>query len=353
MIDIKTLKKGQYFKNYKELCLELDIEIKKNTNSKNAQLKELSRYCRYHTEGHKFIIDEVYNNPKPKEDNRGKQGVFTHLMQTLIMDYLVEQNKQTVYVTRNHLLHHIRMMNKNYTYCSENVPQLSKMKKIEEKIIYDFFNTTNSNFKSAFMSVLANLRNRSLIMYEKVTSICQKDNIHRPATEDEKESIQRCEKEVLNELGYKEMSHVRISSKWNEFKKRMSQLLLFNYDIRFYYISYKITVNRDYISDEYEDTLNLTLSELKREGLKNELNRIVMERLIANSKLRKKRASNPTQSTKMDKYRLQFSYEDDNEKLVNLLIDYTADDITDEINRIAAEDMKFKIEEEEFESLFS
>ena len=64
---------GMVVKNYKELCSLVEEEIK-DGNSKKAQMKEFERYFKYHKEGHKFVIDEVFDTPLPIEDSRkGKQ----------------------------------------------------------------------------------------------------------------------------------------------------------------------------------------------------------------------------------------------------------------------------------------
>jgi hypothetical protein len=55
--------------NYKILCELLDWKVSSN-NTKKAQLKELERYVRYHKEGNKYIIDEIFEEPKEKQDNR-------------------------------------------------------------------------------------------------------------------------------------------------------------------------------------------------------------------------------------------------------------------------------------------
>lgn len=68
-MEICNLKKGMEIKNYRELCKILNIKVK-SSNSKKAQLKELERFCKYHKEGNRFIIDSIYKKVRDKEDNR-------------------------------------------------------------------------------------------------------------------------------------------------------------------------------------------------------------------------------------------------------------------------------------------
>ncbi len=68
------LEVGQIFKNYKEICKWLKVEPTTG-KGKKYHLREFERYCNYHKEGQKFIIDEVYKNPSSKIDNRGGNNI--------------------------------------------------------------------------------------------------------------------------------------------------------------------------------------------------------------------------------------------------------------------------------------
>lgn len=54
------------------MCKQLDLDVKKSTNSKKAQFKELARYCKYSKIGQKIIIEEVFETVHDKVDLRGK-----------------------------------------------------------------------------------------------------------------------------------------------------------------------------------------------------------------------------------------------------------------------------------------
>lgn len=61
------LKVGMEIKNYKYFCKLLNEDIK-CSNSKDAQIKEWLRHFNYEKQGHKFIITEIYDTPKEKQD---------------------------------------------------------------------------------------------------------------------------------------------------------------------------------------------------------------------------------------------------------------------------------------------
>ena len=65
---IENLKEGMVIKNYKELCRYLEWNTTTG-NAKKSQFKDLERYCKYHKEGQKIVIDKIYKTPLPKEDN--------------------------------------------------------------------------------------------------------------------------------------------------------------------------------------------------------------------------------------------------------------------------------------------
>lgn len=75
---IESLFEGLIIKNYKELCSILEIKVEAG-NSKKAQLKELERFIKYHKEGNKFIIDEVYNENSIREKMTKGEYVITHM----------------------------------------------------------------------------------------------------------------------------------------------------------------------------------------------------------------------------------------------------------------------------------
>ena len=68
-MNIENIEKGMVFKNWKEFCKAIDIECKKSNNRKGDERK-LSSLCKWHKEGQKLIIDEIYDTPKEIKDGR-------------------------------------------------------------------------------------------------------------------------------------------------------------------------------------------------------------------------------------------------------------------------------------------
>jgi hypothetical protein len=332
---IEKLSAGQIIKNYKELCLELEMEIKSSKDTKNAQFKELARFCKYSRSGNKFIIEEIYDSPLPKVDNRGKSegsrnnnNVYGESIQLLISDLLAQCKNGHLSISRGKLLFLINMINENYRVCGENVKKLSKYADIEESIIYDFYNTNNSNFKSAVETALKQLMDKRIIWFDTITKVydTEKDT-HRSATAKEKEIILDYEKKVLDDLGYKQVSIVRKSKDWKIFKVRVKDFLTKETTIEYYYQAYDIVVNDKYLEEERKELYDLLLKSDQRTFYKNKLNITVQKRIIEYAQKRKIKASNIDDK----KFRKSKNYIDDIAFLVDLLINNKTDSILEEV----------------------
>jgi len=338
---VEVLKPGVTFKNYKVLCNELGWEVKNGKDVKEAQFKELARYCKYNKMGHKFYIEEVYATPLPKIDNRGKNSIYGNLVQLLITD-LLARCEGHVSISRSKLMLTIGMVNCNYSECRELIQKLSKYTEIEERVIYDFYNTSTSSFKSIVETALNSLMDKRVIMYNKIIKVSDKDNIStRTATSDELELIMEIEKEILEQLGYKKISDVRVSKDWKKFRAKTKILLQDQTDIDFYYTAYDITINAKYIIEERNELVNLLLEQVKRKESKEELNQLIYTNLLSNAQ---KRHENAFTSRKMGKVRMTKSYLDNFEQLADLLIDINTPNMLFQIRNVQLEEEIFSPE---------
>lgn len=350
-MNINKLKTGQTFKNYKELCVELEWEIKKSVDTKNAQFKTLSRYCKFSKMGHKIKIEEVYATPLPEIENRGKNSVYGNLIQLLISDLLAQCDGH-VSISRSKLMLTIGMINCNYSECRELIQKLSAYTGIDEKVIYDFYNTSSSSFKSVIETALNSLMDKRVIMYNKIIKVTEKDQYStRTATERELQLIMDIEKSILEELGYKQISDVRMSKDWKKFREQVKTLLHEQSDINFYFTAYDITIHEKYIVEERNKLVDLLLEQIKRQDSKNELNQLIYANLLVNAQKRHEKAFT---SKKMGKIRITKSYIENFEQLSNLLIDKNTPNILPMVRGIKIEADLFTPEMlDELDKLFS
>jgi hypothetical protein len=330
-MNIENLKVGQSFKNYKELCNELGWEIKKSANSKNAQFKELESYCKFNKIGHKITIEEVYESPLTKVENRGKSSIYGNLAQILITD-LLAQCKGHISISKSKLMFTIGMINNNYSECRELVPKLAKYTEIDENFIYDFYNTTIGSFRGIIETALKTLMDKRIIMYNTIIKVSELGvYATRNASEQELQLIMRIEKGILEQMGYEKISNVRVSKDWKRFRLKVKQILNEQSNIEYYFTAYDITVNEDYIKEERKQLVDLLLEKVKREESKSELNQIIYSNVLVNAE---KRHENGFTSGKKAKTRLNIFYVEYIRELANLLIDNNTPNILHKIRSI-------------------
>ena len=76
---VENLHEGQIIKNYKELCKVLEIEEKPG-KSRQLQHKHFNQYFEYKKEGHKYIINKIYENVENKIKRGGNNLKYTHIL---------------------------------------------------------------------------------------------------------------------------------------------------------------------------------------------------------------------------------------------------------------------------------
>ena len=95
-INVSNISVGQTFKNYKELCNALGEQVK-GGDAKKAQLKNWERYFDYEKDGHKFIIKEIYSEPKSKNDQRSlgnNVAFYIDYIEILLLNLFAEYAEQ-------------------------------------------------------------------------------------------------------------------------------------------------------------------------------------------------------------------------------------------------------------------
>lgn len=341
----RNIKVGQVFKNYKELCNALNENVKSG-KSKQLQLKKWERYFSLSKDGNKFIINEIFAEPKEKINNRkgrsgtstgsrGNNNVYGEKIELLVLDLLVQnKNKGHVIISKNQLLKAINMINGNYSPCSENIQRLSTYLEMPKAVIFDFYTSSRGSFKSTLEAALNSLRNKSLIFWSKVISICITNELgekeYRIATQEEKGKILKYEKETLISMGFGRIADIMFTNRWREFKEKIEDVLKEKTCIDYYYVTYEITVNKEHIHQEYEKLLDLVLSSKDRKEYRNYLNTIASERLQSNA-TKRRIVSNEAfgiNAKYIDNVRASEDYLVNHQKLIDLLIKQNADYIS-------------------------
>ena len=293
-MNINNLKENKTLKSYKHLCEVLEVSVKTG-NSKKSQIKEMERYFKSHKDGNKIIVDEIYRIAKPKEDDRVKSGsVYGEDVQKLILDLLSQdENEGHLFLSCNQILFKLQMVNSNYSTGRNNIPRLSEIIKVDEKIIKDVYDFTHNKLKLVLESSLNVLTKQSWIEWHKKKTVCinkviidtnalgqprldSNNNIcsmvvneYREATLEEVQYIIEQEGLLLDEYGCRDKRDLIIKCKMDDFRLEINKRLKSDCNIEFYYESYEIISNKSALVER--------LGRIEKANTYNSLNKKVME----------------------------------------------------------------------------
>lgn len=361
-MNINNLIVGEIYKNYKIMCEVLEEPIL-GGNSKKSQIKEWNRYFSYKNQGYKFVIEEIYDEPKKKEDNRnGGNNAVTYIekIEKLILDLLVqENNKGKVFLSRNKLLETLRMINSQYAQGKFKPGKLSKYIEVSKEEITDFYETSDSMLQRNLEAALRRLRSKALITwkmsltigyYETQAPLNLKGRIkaqkieelnvdgdiqtrfsaskvdgyirHRKATVQEEQAVLRVEREVLQEMNLKSKQEAFQKGKNVEFYRTVTDVLFDSFNIYLYYNSYEIIFNSDHIFEEWEEIEGLKLMELEKSETQKQLNKDIIKRLNENAKNRHSNAPKKLLETGKNVYNIRSSnnYLENSSRLISELV---------------------------------
>ena len=94
------------YKNWKEICEAMNWSTT-GGDTKKKYLKQLDSMCKYHKEGFKIVIDEIFAEPKEIEDNRkgnsGRKSTYGHLIKKGIIDLYCKKGVNIMIITQKEL----------------------------------------------------------------------------------------------------------------------------------------------------------------------------------------------------------------------------------------------------------
>lgn len=319
MNKFKQLQVGQIFKNYKEICSFLDEE-ELTSNSKKAQIKEWECHFNFRKQGHKFIIEEVYEESLEKKYNYkgGGNSVYGDITQLLIVDLLMKAKHNHISISKSKLMETIGITNQNYSTCKEYSSKLSQYLNMDVRFIYDFYNINDSNFRKIIDRAINNLDDKRIIKYQKVYKVKPNNGeFTRQVTPSELYIINEIERNTLHELGFNKVSEIRKTKYWKTFQTEIQNKVKIELHIIYYYEAYDMTFNKECLSEEKDILMNKINHYSNSEEMKDELNDLVVNNVRNNTR---NRVTNGQFNYKNYEIRLNDSYESNNDKLNNFLI---------------------------------
>lgn len=258
-MQIENLKIGQVLKNYKELCEVLGIEPTTG-NARKAQIKELERYCKYHKEGNKIVIDEIFSKELEKVDNR-KLGnnneqarCVRYLLLNLLSAYKIEQD-EVIGFSKGLLLRKLYMANENYITAKTSRKQYAQALEVEEMAVNECFDYIENSSISAIKRAIVTLRSQSILGYKYSFSwVDHKGRVHHCNTIEEN-SIHLMEEEAMKEMNIRNKNKIWEFGRWDEFKKKVAFKLKENYkelfpQLDYYFYSFHFNYNNQSIQNQ-------------------------------------------------------------------------------------------------------
>lgn len=208
-----NLQQGQVIKNYKELCVILDEPVKTG-KSKQLQLCDWDRYFTHHKEGNKFIIDEVFTDPKPKIDNRCNNGGhigntrYDTLMDDIIIDILLHQECEFYASFTDMFRTYIPLITEEYKEGKINgFEYLQKKYDMSIGLINTYSNKMKDMIKGSFETALNRLQKQGLLYWTSEYIILRQTD--RDFADEEKiKLIKNTEKEAYEFLKMKPFERI-------------------------------------------------------------------------------------------------------------------------------------------------
>lgn len=116
-MNLENICEGLIVKNYKEMCELLEETIKAG-NSKISQIKEWERYFKYHKDGNKFVIDEIYEDVAYHNPNETRilfninKGRYSKEVFPLVKSFVGKHKFE--HCSKNKIMSHLNLKNNNY-----------------------------------------------------------------------------------------------------------------------------------------------------------------------------------------------------------------------------------------------
>lgn len=216
-----NLEVGQVFKNYKDICEWLGVEPTKG-KGRQYHIKEFERYCTYHKEGQKFVIDEVYSECQAKVENRGKHishTIYEDLMDKLVIDMLAKEGSIEASFNEIFVDEFIQIIEDEYSVLLKNGYEIyAHTNEMSKGLVREYTLKLRQIVQKCFETSLNRLQRQNKLSWEKTVY----KSTFRGKSEmlkDELKLLQEVEKLAYKELKISNQSRInpQINNQFKEF----------------------------------------------------------------------------------------------------------------------------------------
>lgn len=324
---------GLVVKNYNELCSLLNLSNNGGTQ-KVANLKKIQKFCSYDRKGYKFIINEVFEEPKEEKQRIGNNAKYIPLIETLLLNEFIKRDKIVLDMTKRELWECLGMVNRNYNSNYHRKKEfLMELQQVDSRVKQWHVNNAYLNSKNKLnqitKSALNSLRNRKLIeYYDNIIIAYEKGHYKEITDSNEIAIIIKCEKKALEQLNCKNFNQVIFNSNKNINLRRYNNIVnnelyeKLGYD--FIFRKYRIICNDEYLLEGLEENIN---------QLKKLLNGKIIDFLVNRSE--KDLAKNKEDvKNKKTSFRYNNAYVDIQKFILTKLLNIDEKDINDFIKNL-------------------
>lgn len=242
-----TLHEGQIIKNETELFRLLslvDPDSKTIKGNKKTQIKKIVKayleYSKY--EGNSIKIIEIYEEPQIVSDNR-TQGKYITYIETVLLNYLLQQNFFTVDITFRGLLEQLGMVNYNYYNYDYRKEVQEDDGPITSYETNNFFIRSYSLMRKTIDSALNSLTKRNKIRYYKCIAIITNNYEKHRANDKEIQNIMKVEEKVMYDMKVSDKGELFWKGLSKAYYKKVKAILKTKYDWEDYYEEFHIILN--------------------------------------------------------------------------------------------------------------
>ena len=264
MLELKT------YKNYKEVCKALKEDIKTG-KSKQIQLKNWERFFKYHKDGNKIVIQEIFDTPKEKEDKRKNNGGNT-TSKFKDFDYILINlltSKETI-TTIPQIVKDTKIVADRYFNYRDSTEYLAENLEMFKICVNDFYYFTKDKLRGLINSSLNRLQKQGYISYKNIYIIKYDKEDVRQADEIEENTIKEYEEYALMAFGLESKKELITSNLYKRYNKDLKHNLktysILGKDYEYHYNAIKITKLKDYTNNnvtikDIQDILSISILE--------------------------------------------------------------------------------------------
>ena len=256
-------------------------------NIKKKNLQVLDSLCEYIKDGNKFIVTNIFDEPKEIIDKRKRKesSGLTKDLEYAILKILLNQNEKSLSISRTYLMSLVGLINSENYYIINNIREkYAKDKGMDTKTVNIILDRIYVYANNYIMRAIKNLEKKMLVHvikdvpYVNVTDrVVITDALNRPnhieetthsreATKDEVKFILKTKKEVLAEFGYGEHDKVAFKDRRN-IAKMVNKRLKKEIGIHYTYNAFRFITNDEYL----QQSLDILAQEIDKDYM-NDVN---------------------------------------------------------------------------------